>query len=133
MRVRVLHGIDDLADDLRGIAKSTPRRMSGVVREAAKRGNRHAREFASEQHTMFSDVDIDYAPTFTVERITPFLYEYGPEDRGEGRKAPGYEFGSINQAYPHRNLDRSLEIEALEYPMDVEDEMRHIWQQAGFH
>lgn len=132
MAVRVRHSIDDLAGDLRTVATSTPRRMSGVVREAAKRGNRHAREFASEQHTMFSDVDIDYAPSFTVERLTPLSYTYGPEDHGEGSKAPGYEFGSINQASPHRNLDRSVDIERLEFPMDVSDEMRFIWQQAGF-
>lgn len=132
MRVRVTHGIDDLTGDLREIAKSTPRRMRKVVHDAAKRGNRHAREFASEQHTMFSDIDVDYAPTFTVERVGLLAYVYGPEDRGEGSKASGYEFGSINQASPHRNLDRSRDIEALEFPMDVEDEMRHIWQQAGF-
>ena len=124
--------LNDLASDLRGVSQDFKRKMPGVVRDAAKRGNRHAREFASEQHTMFSDVDIDYAPTFTVERRGPLSYEYGPEDRGEGRKAPGYEWGSINQASPHRNLDRSRDIEAVEFPMDVSDEMRFIWQRAGF-
>lgn len=130
--VRVTHRIGDLAGDLRTVATSTPRRMSGVVREAAKRGNRNARAFASEQHTMFSDVDADYAPTFTVERITAHIYEYGPEAQGEGNKASGYEFGSVNQASPHRNLDRSVDIERLEFPMDVSDEMRLIWKRAGF-
>jgi hypothetical protein len=130
--VRVHHNIGDLVNDLRTIATSTPRRMATVVRDAAERGNRNARAFASEQHTMFSDVDVDYAPTFTVERVGPLTYEYGPEARGEGTKASGYEFGSINQASPHRNLDRSVDIEALEFPMDVEDELRFIWQQAGF-
>jgi hypothetical protein len=132
MRVQVQHGIGDLADDLRTVATTTQARMSGVVRDAAQRGNRNARAFASEQHTMFSDVDVDYAPTFTVERITPLTYEFGPEARGEGNKASGYEFGSINQASPHRNLDRARDIEALEFPMDVGDELRFIWQQAGF-
>lgn len=128
----IRHNIDDLAEDLRGIATSTPRRMSGVVREAAKRGNRNARAFASEQHTMFSDVDVDYAPTFTVERLSPLSYTYGPEARGEGNKASGYEFGSINQASPHRNLDRSVDIEEYEFGADVRDELRFIWQEAGF-
>lgn len=132
MRVQVHSGIEDLARDLRQVATGTKRRMNNVVRDAAKRGNRHAREFASEQHTMFSDVDADYAPSFSVERIGPGVYEYGPVDSGEGSKAPGYEFGSVNQAYPHRNLDRSVEIEAVEFPMDVSDEMRLIWQEAGF-
>lgn len=131
-RVRVSHGIGDLSGDLRTVATTTRKRMAGVVRDAAKRGNRNAQGFASEQHTMFSDVDVDYAPTFTVERIAPLTYEYGPEARGEGTKASGYEFGSINQASPHRNLDRSVDIERLEFPMDVADELRHIWQAAGF-
>ncbi len=133
MRVGVGNSnLNDLASDLRGVADDTRRRMPGVVRDAAKRGNRHAREFASEQHTMFSDVDIDYAPTFTVERRGPLAYEYGPENVGEGTKAPGYEWGSINQASPHRNLDRSRDIEAVEFPMDVSDELRFIFQRAGF-
>lgn len=132
MRVKVTDSIGDLAKDLNGIAKTTPRRMSKVVRDAAKRGNRNAKAFASEQHTMFSDVDIDYAPTFTVERIGATAYEYGPVAEGEGMKAPGYEFGSINQASPHRNLDRSVEIEEIEFPMDVSDELWFIWQEAGF-
>lgn len=130
--IRVTHDIDDLAGDLRTVTTSTPRRMSGVVRDAAQRGNRNARAFASEQHTMHSDVDAEYAPSFTVERITPLVYEYGPEARGEGNKASGYELGSVNQASPHRNLDRSQDIEAVEFPMDVSDEMRFIWQEAGF-
>lgn len=132
MRARVTSGIGDLAKDLRGIGTSTRRRMPGVVLDAAKRGNRHAREFASEQHTMFSDVDVDYAPSFTVQRIGATAYEFGPEDSGEGAKAEGYENGSINQAYPHRNLDRAVEIEAVEFPLDVSDEMRLIWQEGGF-
>src|SRR5687768_1735370 len=110
----ISHNIGDLADDLRAEATSTPRRITTEVRDAAQRGKRDAHAFASEDHAMFSDVDIDYAPTFTVERITPHVYTYGPEDRGEGSKASGYEFGSINQATPHRNLDRSVDIERIE-------------------
>lgn len=133
MAVRVSNtDLHDLANDLRGVGADVKRRMPGVVREAAKRGNRNARAFASEQHTMFSDVDVDYAPTFTVERRGAMAYEYGPENVGEGSKAPGYEWGSVNQASPHRNLDRSVDIERIEFLMDVSDEMRFIWQRAGF-
>lgn len=133
MRANVTHRIGDLRDDLDDIAKSTPRRMSKVVRDAAERGNRNARAFASEQHTMFSDVDEDYPLAFTVERISATTYEYGPDTAlPQGSKASGYEFGSINQASPHRNLARSVDIEAVEFPMDVSDEMRLIWKQAGF-
>lgn len=133
MQARVFGGVGDTADALQQVATAARRRLPGVVREAAKRGNRNARAFASEQHTMFSDVDADYAPSFTVERIAPMVYEYGPDaSLPEGSKASGYEFGSINQAYPHRNLDRSVEIETVEFPMDVSDELRRIWREAGF-
>lgn len=133
MRVVVVNSnLNDLAADLKGVGQDTKRRMPGVVRDAAKRGNRNARAFASEQHTMFSDVDVDYAPTFTVERRGPYAYEFGPENVGEGSKAPGYEWGSINQASPHRNLDRARDIEAVEFSMDVSDELRFIFQRAGF-
>lgn len=133
MAVRVTNtDLSGLAGDLRGVGADVKRRMPDVVRDAAKRGNRNAKAFASEQHTMFSEVDAEYAPSFTVERRGPLSYEYGPESAGEGSKAPGYEFGSINQASPHRNLDRSVDIERVEFPMDVSDEMRSIWQRAGF-
>lgn len=126
--IRVTHSIGDLADDLRTVATSTPRRMAGVVKDAAKRGNRNAKAFADVDHTMFSDVDADYPPSFTAERITALVWEFGSDHP----KATGYEFGSVNQASPHRNLDRSVDIEAVEFPLDVSDEMRLIWQQAGF-
>lgn len=122
-----------LSDNLRTIGRrSTKRSMSSVVRKAALRGNRNAQAFASEQHTMFSDVDVDYAPTFTVESRGFSDYEFGPEDRGEGSKSPGYENGSVNQSSPHRNLDRAVDIERDQFPKDVRDEQRVIWQEAGF-
>lgn len=125
--------LNDLANDLRGVGTDVRRKMPGVVKDAAQRGNRNARAFASEEHTMFSDVDEDYPFSFTVERRGPMAYEYGPDVAlPQGSKAPGYEWGSINQASPHRNLDRSRDIEAVEFPMDVSDEMRFIWQRAGF-
>lgn len=124
--------LGNLAGDLRGVADSTKRRLPNVVKAAAQRGNRNARAFASEQHTMFSDVDADYAPSFTVERRGPMDFEYGPEDSGEGSKAEGYENGSVNQASPHRNLDRAVDLDRIEFPLDVSDEMRLIWQEAGF-
>jgi hypothetical protein len=134
MAVRVTNtDLHDLAGDLRGVAQDVKRKMPGVVRDAAQRGNRNARAFASEDHTMHSDVDVDYPKSFTVERRGPMTYEYGPDAAlPEGSKAPGYEWGSVNQASAHRNLDRARDLDAVEFPMDVSDEMRFIWQRAGF-
>lgn len=134
MRVSVMNtDLGDLAGDLRGVGSDVKRKMPGVVKDAAQRGNRNARANASEQHTMFSDVDEEYPLSFTVERRGPLAYEYGPDaSLPEGSKAEGYENGSINQASPHRNLDRSFDLDRVEFPLDVSDEMRFIWQRAGF-
>ena len=133
MRVRVTGGVSDLARDLDQLARRSHRELNGVVRDAAKKGNRLAREFASEDHTMFSDVDVDYPKAFTVEQVGPLAYEYGPDaSLPQGSKASGYEHGSINQATPHQNLDRSVDIIRVEFPMDVSDKLRDEWARAGF-
>lgn len=133
MEIRVTGDVSDLAADLKMLATRTRPEMSKVVRDAAQNGNRHARAFASEQHTMWSDVDADYPAAFTVEAITPLKFEYGPDaSRPQGSKASGYEFGSINQAYPHLDLARSADIVAVEYPMDVDDKLRELLAEAGF-
>ncbi len=133
MRVRVSHGIGDLAGDLRRIERRTPKAMSRVVRDAAKDGNRRAKAFASEQHTMNSDVDADYPKAFTVEQLGPTDYVYGPDDSlPQGTKATGYEFGSINQASPHQNLDRSFDQVQVDYPEAVDRGLARVWAEAGF-
>lgn len=133
MRIRVDHSIGDLAGDLSGLAKRTRPAMGRVVAEQARAGNRKAKEFASEQHTMFSDVDIDYPKAFTTERRGELEHEYGPDaTRPEGSKASGYEFGSVNQASPHANLDRSLDLVRIEYPKAVSDKVGELFTQAGF-
>lgn len=124
MRVRVQHGIDDLANDLREIARNARRDMSAVVRHNAHEGNRIAKDLASQQHTMFGDADIEYPPSFTVERKTPLRYEYGPDSAiGDGSQSPGYEHGSINSP-PHHDLARSHDAIAPEFLLDVDDMVR---------
>lgn len=126
MRVNVqgAERIADLERDLREIRRRAPRDMNQVVRDNAYRGNAIAKAFASEQHTMFSDYDIDYPPSFTVEKLGPARWEYGPDaDIGDGSKSPGYEHGSINSP-PHHDLARSADIQVPEFHLDVEDMVR---------
>lgn len=133
MGVHVSHGIGDLAGDLRGIARRTPKAMSRVVRDTAKDGNRRAKAFASEQHTMNSDVDIDYPKAFTVERLGPTDYVYGPDAAlPQGSKASGYEMGSINQASPHQNLARSLDAVRPLFPKSIRRALGVVWAEGGF-
>lgn len=124
MKVRVSNTLDDLTADLRRITTQGRKDMADVVRHNAHEGNRLAKAFASEQHTMFGDEDIDYPPSFTTERITPLIWEYGPDaDIGDGSKASGYEFGSINSP-PHYDLARSVDIIGTEFELDVQDMTR---------
>lgn len=124
MRVRVLHGIGDLANDITSVARRAPKDMHDVVKHNAHEGNRLAKGFASEQHTMFGDADIEYPPSFTVERIGPLAYEYGADSTiGDGSKSPGYEHGSINSP-AHHDHARSADIISVEFPLDVDDMVR---------
>jgi len=128
MRVSVRSTIGDLADDRRDKSRAFPKRLAETVRHNAHEGNRLARGFASEQHTMFGDEDIEYPPSFTVERKGRFEYEYGPDAAiGDGSQASGYEFGSINSP-PHFDLARSVDVIGPEYVNDIEDLLRWMFQ-----
>lgn len=119
--VRASHTLHDLASDMQKIARRAPRDEAKVVRDNAREGNRIAKAFASEQHTMFGDEDVEYPPSFTAEKIDPTTWEYGPDASiGDGSQASGYEFGSINSP-PHFDLARSVEAIRPEFHLDVED------------
>lgn len=123
VRVRVHHDIGDLANDLTAIAKQVKPDMRKVVREGIKAGNKVAKKFASEQHTMNSDIDVPYQRSFSSEMTGPLEGEYGPVDDGiphGGSQARGYENGSVNQR-PHNNLRRSQDIIGPKFGEKVHD------------
>lgn len=131
--IRITGGVKDTLNGLKFVAANQNKRCDKATANAAKRGNRNARAFASEQHTMFSEVDAEYPFAMTVERVGPHTWEYGPDaSLPEGSKATGYEYGSINQAYPHLDVTRSFDIEQVEFPMDISDEVRLLWKEAGW-
>lgn len=130
MRLVVHNTLDDLARDTKVIASTAKRDMRRVVRDNTREGNRLAKAFASEQHTMFSDADIEYPPSFTWEMTGALAGEYGPDAGiGDGSQAAGYEFGSINSP-PHLDLARSVEAIRPEFHQDV-DEMVRGWFWPG--
>lgn len=121
MRVTVSHSLGDLESDLRKIPRILKREGRRVVQHNIVEGNRIAKAFASEQHTMWGDEDIEYPPSFTSEMTGPMRGEYGPDAAiGDGSQAEGYEHGSINSP-PHNDLGRSLDQIAPEFGMDVSD------------
>jgi hypothetical protein len=110
--VRVQHTIGDLAADLSRIPVTFNAKAPKVVAKVAREGNRIAKGFAQDQHTMNSSIDVPYHKSFTAEQLGPTLWEYGPIDDGikhGGSQATGYEFGSRNQP-AHLDLARSRDI-----------------------
>lgn len=121
MRITCSHAIDRFASDLDRIAERMPVELARTVRASALEGNRIARAFASEQHTMNSDIDVPYQESFSAEEIGPHEWEYGPVDDGVphgGSQATGYELGSRNQV-PHLDLARSVDIIGQQFADDV--------------
>jgi hypothetical protein len=117
----VTNTLDDLTRDTRTVATTAKREMAKVVRTNTKEGNRIAKAFASEQHTMFGDTDIEYPPSFTWEMVGPLTGEYGPDAAiGDGSQASGYEFGSINSP-PHFDLARSVDQISHKFVFDVQE------------
>ena len=133
MRIRVTHSIDDLAADLDKIATQAPVELARTVRADAIEGNRIARAFASEQHTMHSDIDVPYQESFEAEEIGPHAWVYGPVDDGVahgGSQATGYELGSINQP-PHLDLARSVDIIGPQFAEDVLEAAASLFWPGG--
>lgn len=103
--MKFIHGIDDLADDLRAIRVQAKADLPDIVRETAREGNEDAKAHArvtSRKHAR------KYPGTFSAERIGPTAYEYGPRAEGQGLLAPILEGGSVNNP-PHLDLAQSAD------------------------
>lgn len=131
--VRVTSSIGDLARDLFTMADEAPFELGRTVEADAKEGNRIARAFASQQHTMGTDIDVPYHESFSAEPRGPHTWEYGPEDDGiphGGSQATGYEFGSVNQP-PHLDLARSVDIIGPQFAEDVLETAASLFWPGG--
>lgn len=130
MKFTVRDTLDDLISDLRSTPQRVRRNGRRIVKHNITEGNRLAKGFASEQHTMFGDTDIEYPPSFTSEMTGPMRGEYGPDQSiGDGSQAEGYEHGSINSP-PHHDMARSHDIIEQEFALDAEDLARDLFWSA---
>lgn len=110
MRVHVVHGIDDLAGDMRRIAVGARRDMIGVVREGIRVGNVVARDNARRSAGRHGK---HYPKAFTSEMrlyggLGLIVGEYGP-DASRPQGGMSFEYGSRNQK-PHLDLARSADL-----------------------
>lgn len=122
MSIRVTHSIDDLADDMRGIAVRSPGDMKDVVRQGIKAGNMVAKDLARESSRKHAKL---YPGTFTANMYrggglfgNTYSGEYGPEPRGQGNLAGILENGSRNNP-PHLNLARSADLIGPSFAQEV--------------
>lgn len=76
MRIRVIHGIDNLESDLASMPARAERDGAAVVRKNAVAGNALAQEFACAKAGPHGK---DYYKRLTAEAKAPLSWEYGPE------------------------------------------------------
>lgn len=76
MRVRVIHGIDDLASDIASIGARAPGVMKASGNRSAKYGLATAKRLAREKAGIHG---IHYWKRITLEARGPLSWEYGPE------------------------------------------------------
>lgn len=123
MKVRVIHGIDDLAKDLRQVAVRAPRDMRAVVREGAMVGNSVARDNA--RRTAGSHGK-HYHKAFSWELSSYYGFgggsivgEYGP-DASKPQGGMSFEGGSRNQP-AHNDLAKSADLIAPAFFREVRE------------
>lgn len=124
MRIRVIHGIDDLAGDLKRIPQLARRDMRDVVRQAAIVGNTVARDNARRSAGRHGK---HYPRSFTWEMRgslfggAGFIAEYGP-DATRRQGGMSFEFGSRNQP-PHLDLAKSADLIGPTFAQEVRGKM----------
>lgn len=111
MSIRVIHDLDDLAEDLRTIATTTKARMAGVVRDNVALGERAAQRFAKQSSGPHG---LNYFKRITSES-NGLEGEYGPH-------AGGLPVGGGWRHGENTDLPRSADIVGPKFAKDVADE-----------
>lgn len=110
MRIRVIHGIDDLESDLRHIAAISRVDMADTVRSNVAAGERYAKGFARQASGPHGKA---YYKRITSEMTGPLAGEYGPHDGGTPVGA-GYRHGAGNT-----DLAKSADMIGPRFARDV--------------
>ncbi|MDF1603396.1 hypothetical protein [Nocardioides sp. YIM 152315] len=124
MRVRVTHGIGDLANDLAQIPVSFATRAPQVVEWNAQRGNTIARRFAREKAGPHGK---DWYKRLTSEMTGPLTAEYGPEG------IPKTDFVGVGfRSGTNLDLPNSADIVGPDFADDTGDMAEGLFRSAGF-
>lgn len=116
MRVVVIHGIGDLARDLREIPVQVSAGTARVTGRRAVEGAKRARGFARITARAHGK---HYPDAIDAEPITPHEWEFGP-DASKDQGGMSFEWGSRNQK-PHRDLNNAADIVAPAWRRDIGD------------
>lgn len=122
-RIRVIHHIDDLADDLAGIPVSFATQAKQVVEWNVQRGNKIAQRLARERSGRHGK---NYYKRLSGEMTGHLVGEYGPHDGGLPVGA-GYRHGP-----PNTDLLDSADIVGPDFAGDVGDLADRLFREAGF-
>lgn len=125
MKIRVIHGIDDLANDLRHIARTARKDMRDTVLDGIRAGNEVAKGNARTSNPSGSH-SWKYPGTFGAEMHrgrglfgNVISGEYGPRHSGQGMLAPILENGVAGKNAPQNNLARSVDVIGPSFGMEV--------------
>lgn len=103
MSIRVIHDIDDLANDMVGIVRRAPKDMSKVVREGVKVGTQVARTNAKRSAGPHGK---NYFKRVTGEMTGPLEGEFGPHGDVAGNAVgAGWRNGG-----PNTDLARAADV-----------------------
>lgn len=110
--VRVIHDIDDLANDLASIPGEAIRKGASIVRKNGRRGTELARQYARE---LSGPHGLHYYKRITGESTGALEYEYGPH---AGGVPVG---GGWRHGVPNTELERSMDVVGPKFADEIGD------------
>lgn len=114
--IRVIHNIDDLANDCASIGVRAKAEMGNVVRDNIRKGNGIAKSYAKVSAGAHGK---HYPNAFSAEMTGYTRGEYGPRvSMRQGNMS--FEYGSRNQP-PHLDVTRSFDQIAPAFDKDAAD------------
>ncbi len=125
MKVRVLHTVGDLSDDLRAVTIRSKRDMRDTVADGAKAGAEIAKDLARTQNPPGSHAK--HYPSKISSRMfagaglfgNTYSGEYGPFPSGQGLLGLILENGTRNGNRPQMNMARSADIIGPSFAAEV--------------
>jgi hypothetical protein len=112
--IRVFHGIDDLANDLKRIPAKARKEGSKIVRTNVREGREQARMYARASSGPHGK---SYYKRITSEMLGPLEGEYGPTGQVAGNAVGG----GWRNGPPNMDLPKSADVIGPQFADDIGD------------